>query len=659
MTPETVLRETDAGIAEADRLVALAVDPTQSRTFDNTLLTLSDAAAAVWIAEGRGALIGEVHPDAAIRDAADTARERIDRWRNALVQRDDVAAAVRAFADTPDAAALPDRRRRILDLWLRDLRRAGHGLAPATRAELATLRERIVELSARFGRHLREWSESVELEADALDGLSGSFLDQLPAGGSPGSKSLPIVPSTILPFLEQSSRRDLRELVLTKLLGKAAAENGPILDEILGLRRRIAALMGAASWSDYANELRMSGSAAAVDAFLGRVLPPLQVLATGEQAAMHALLVADGIDDELRAWDWLYYHERQRRSTGLDSSALAEHFPLEAVLDGLFALVRDVFGVAVAEVAAPGGWHPDVRGFVLSDVATGEHLGMCYVDLLARQGKSPGAWVYPLDPGLDRAGSPRRPPVQHLVMNITPAAEGAQPLLPHIDVFTLFHEFGHALEFLLQYAEMCWVNLGSWTERDFIEAPSQIMEHWAWSPEVLRRFARHHRTGAPVPEALLAPLAASRRLNIGTVMLWFVGYKAVLDQALHGPEAVDLTDAYRKAFEVTGFPFVEGTLVPASFFHIVTATYDAGYYGYLWAEAIGDDMFTAFRSGGIFSAEVGRRYREAVLEPGWLVPGRDRVRQFLGRDSSEAAYLERLGIGGTAGRAAEEPADAT
>jgi thimet oligopeptidase len=657
MTPETVLHETDAGIAEADRLVALAVDPTQPRTFDNTLLTLSDAAAAVWIAEGRGALIGEVHPDAAIREAAALARERIDRWRNALAQRDDVAAAVRAFADTPDAAALPDRRRRILDLWLRDLRRAGHGLAPATRAELATLRERIVELSATFGRHLREWSESVELEADALDGLSGSFLDQLPSGESGGSKSLPIVPSTIFPFLEQSSRRDLRELVLTKHLGKAAAENRPILDEILTLRRRIAVLMGAASWSDYANELRMSGSAAAVAAFLDRVLPPLQVLAAEEQAAMHALLVADGIDDELRAWDFPYYHERQRRSTGLDSSALAEHFPLEAVLDGLFALVRDVFGVAVTEEAAPDGWHPDVRGFVLSDAATGEQFGICYFDLLARQGKSPGAWSYPLDPGIDRAGSPRRPPVQHLVANFTPAAEGAQPLLPHEDVVTLFHEFGHALEAVLPHADLCWINFGSWTERDFVEAPSQIMEHWAWAPDVLRRFARHHRTDAPVPEALLAPLAASRRLDIGTVMLWFAGYKAVLDQALHGPEAVDLAEAYRKAFEVTGFPFVEGTHVPASFFHIVGFPYDAGYYGYLWAEAIGDDMFTAFRSGGIFSAEVGRRYRQAVLEPGWLVPGRDRVRHFLGRDPSEAAYLERLGIGGTAGRPAEAPAD--
>jgi len=642
-TPDSIRRETDAGIATADRLVSMVVAPTADRTFENTLVRLSDAAEAVWIAEGRGALMDDVHPDAAVRDAASQAREQIDRWRNSLAERDDVAAAIAAFAETPSAVALSERRRRVLDLWLRDLRRAGHGLSPLARAELTTLRDRIVELSATFGRQLREWSDSVELEQGDLAGLSETFVDQLQDEGQSGSKTLPIVLSTILPFLEQSTRRDLRELLLRKHLNRAAPENEPVLAEIVALRRRIAELIGASSWSDIANEVRMSGSAAGVASFLDRILPPLRRLATDEQGKMHDLLLADGIDDELRAWDLFYYHERQRRLGGLDSAALSEHLPLDAVLQGLFSLVREVFGVTVAEVADPRGWHPDVRLFALTDTATGEHLGDCYLDLLARPGKSPGAWSYPLEPGIRRPGSPARPAVQHLVMNITPGTNEEQPLLTHDDLITVFHEFGHALEASLGRAEVCWSNFASWTERDFIEAPSQIMENWAWSPEVVRRFARHFRTGAQAPDAMLEPLPNSRALDAATMMLWYL-YKAVLDQAIHGHEPVDLEDAYRAAFELTGLPFVEGTSVLASFLHVVIAPYDAGYYAYAWAEAIGDDMFTAFRSGGLFSPEVGRRYRDAVLEPGWLTPGRDRVRAFLGRDPSEVGYLERLGI---------------
>jgi thimet oligopeptidase len=170
------------------------------------------------------------------------------------------------------------------------------------------------------------------------------------------------------------------------------------------------------------------------------------------------------------------------------------------------------------------------------------------------------------------------------------------------------------------------------------------MEHWAWAPEVLRRFARHHATGAPPPDELLERLAASRQLNSGTVHLWWLGYRAVLDQALHGPEPVDSAEANHDAFALTGFPFPDGTYQPASFKHLLG--YDSGYYGYLWAQVFGDDMFSAFRAEGLLSSEVGRRYRAEVLEPTWSVPGRDRVRNFLGRDPSEQAFLERLGIAG-------------
>lgn len=647
MTADTVRQAADEGLGEAERLIAQAVHTAGPRTFENTLVPLSDAAAAVWTADGRGALIGRIHPDSGVRDAANAARERTEKWRNGLAQRDEVAACVRGFAGTREAAGLSGAQRRALLLWLRDLRRAGHELEPSSRVELASLRNRLVELAVVFDRQLRDWSDAIELAPDDLDGLAPAFVEQLPDGSTAGTKSLPIVWSTVLPFLEQSTRRDLREVALRKFLSVAADANRPIVGEILALRRRIAALMGSPSWSQYANEARMSGGAEAVRAFLDRILPPLEALATGERATMRELLHADGVDDELQAWDWFHCHERQRRAIGLDSSALSAHFPLDAVLGGLFDIVRDVFGVEVTEDRTVRAWHPDVRLLVLRDVATGERLADCYVDPFVRAGKSPGAWMDPLEPGSNRSGSPRRPPVLHLVTNLAPAPHrDAQPLLQHDDVATLFHEFGHVLEFGLQRAEV-FLASRSWVELDFVEAPSQIMEHWVWAPEVVRQFARHHETGQPPPEALLERLAESRGLNTGLVVLWYA-YRTVLDQALHGPEPVDPGDAYRQAFALTGFPFPEGTFQPSSFHHILLG-YDAGYYSYLWAEVFGDDMFSAFRSEGLLSGAVGRRYRKEVLEPTWTVPGRDRVRNFLGREPSEEAFFERLGIAGREG----------
>jgi thimet oligopeptidase len=225
-------------------------------------------------------------------------------------------------------------------------------------------------------------------------------------------------------------------------------------------------------------------------------------------------------------------------------------------------------------------------------------------------------------------------------MNVAPARGSASPLLPHDEAANLFHEFGHVLEFGLQRAEVVFVQR-SWSELDFVEAPALMMEHWVWEPAVLRRFARHHDTGKPPPDELLEQLAASRRLNSGIVHLW-LDWPSLLDQALHGPEPVDSGEAYRDAFALTGFPFPEGTYYPASFYHLLTG--DAGFYGYLWADVFGDDMFSAFREDGLLSADVGRRYRAAILEPTWGVPGRDRVRNFLGREPSEQAFLERLGI---------------
>ena len=641
MTPDGVRRAVDESIDAADGLIAQVVAVAEPRTFHNTLAPLMEAVRFVSSADGVGATIGWVHPDEGIREAGAAAEERTERWRTGVAMRGDLAAAVRAYADTDDAGALTGARRRALDLWLRDFRRGGHELSPEAQAEYGRLRDRVTELGVVFARNLAEWSDPLELGPDDLDGLSDAFVAQLPAGAATGSRRLPISYAVVFPFLEQSTRRHLREVALSKFLSRCADVNRPILEEITSIRRQLARIMGVDSWSQFANEAHMSGSRAEVMAFIDGLTPPLQRLAASEQAVMAELLVANGETLPLLASDWPSCHERQRQSLGVDFAELRAYFPLPAVLDGLFEILREIFGVAARRIEAPV-WHPDVLVVELMDDESGELLADVYLDLFVRDGKRPGGWQAAMEPAVNEPGRPRRPASIQLVLNCqAPGADGAA-LLQFDEVVGLFHEFGHTLEFGLVRAEGAPAT-PEWFEIDFIEAPSQIMEHWAWSPDVLRRIGRHHRTGEPPPDELLDRLPEVRRLNSGTHTLYFFMLRTLVDQYLHGPEPVDAEAAYRRAFAVTGFPFMEGTFQPSSFDHIV-AIYDAGFYSYLWAQVFGDDMFSAFREGGLLSGEVGRRYRREVLEPSWSVPGRERVERFLGRPPSDRAFLERLGI---------------
>ena len=642
MTPATVSDAVEAGLAEAERLIGTAIAEPVPRTYDGTIRPLADAAALIWEADGVGASIGYVHPDAAVRDAANAAEERTQKWRAGLARRDDLAAAILAYADTDEAASLDGSRRQSVDLWLRDIRRAGHGLPPEQREEFAALNDRIADLCVAFGRNLGDWHDDMVLGEADLEGLSQTFVDRLPAGPEPGSRLLAAGYATTFAFIEQSPRRDLREIAIAKYYSRAAALNRPILDELVAARRRAASIVGADSWSQFANEARMSGGRAQVMAFLEGLIGPLQTLTTTERAAMLEQLRAAGHDDVVRLSDWIYLNERQRESLGVDFDQLAEYFPIDGLLERMIDLLGDVFGLAIVALPDALVWHPQVRVYRIDDAATGEHLTDVYLDLFARDGKRPGGWMQSLRLPDNTPGRPRRPAVIQLVLNFAAPTGTGPTLLRHDDVAGLMHEFGHVLEFGLARTDGAMVT-ESWGEVDFVEAPSQIMENWAWSPAVIQRLGRHHVTGVPPPDDLVAGLAEARQLNIGTFTLYAFIFRALLDQYLHGPEPVDPMDAYRRAYSVTGFPFMEGTFQPGTFDHI-TGIYDAGFYSYIWAQVFGDDMFSAFRDGGLLSPDVGARYRREVLEPSWGVSGRRRVENFLGRPPSDQAFLERLGI---------------
>ena len=642
-TPDEVRLLTDAAIAEADALVAAAVATGGHGTFEAVLLPFDQADARLGQADAAAAFMAHVHADAAVRDAGQEAEERIERWRVDLPFRDDVAAAITAFSGTATAATLDGEPRRLLDHLARDVRRAGHGLDPATRAEVRSLQGRLVELQSAFQRNIDEVQDGLDLTRDELAGLSDDFVAGLRPGSAPGTYRVSLDSPELYPFLGQARRRDLRRDLERREFNQAREVNEPLLAEALRIRRRIAALLGYPSWAHFAIEVKMAHDPEAVGAFYDGIVPPLQAAMRKELERLDGVLRDDGEEPPLRTWDWRYCDTRVRqRDFAVDPDELRGFLPLQSVFDGLLGLTGEVFGLAYEPIPDAAAWHPDVYRFRVRDAATGAEIGDILMDLHPREGKYGHAAAWALVPGRRLPDGTYQRPLTAIVANLPRPAADSPALLRHEDVVTLFHEFGHVLHMTLTRAELARFS-GANTEWDFVEAPSQILEHWAWQPDVLERFARHHATGEPIPRGLVERLVASRDLDVALRTLRQC-YLGLVDLRLHGPqETVDIGEVDRAAFAVWGLPYNEGTLYPCQFGHLLGG-YDAGYYGYLWSKVYGDDMFGRFEREGVTSPVVGADYRREILEPNGTRDPLDLLRAFLGREPSTATFLRLLGI---------------
>ena len=640
-TADAVRAATDEAIRTADALVADAI--TAAPSFESTLVPLELAGAELVRAYGVGAFLGQVHPDPAVREAGSAAEERINKWRVTLVFRRDLYEAVRAFAETDAAAALDGEDARLLEHWLRDFRRAGHELAPEERSELEQLRGRLVEVEITFQRNVNEYRDGIDVTREQLDGLPDDYVERLSPGETEGTYRVSLDYPQLNPFLEQARDRDLRRALFLKHWSRAVDTNRPLLDEALGLRRRIAELLGQPTWAHHAMEVKMAGSPERVRAFYAELLPSLAATIRGETDRLTELLKADDAELPLSAWDWRYYDEQLRRAEyGVDQNRISEYFALDAVMAGMFALTGDVLGLDYEEVEQTGAWQDSVRLYAIRDRATGAHLAHFYADLFPRDGKFGHAAAFPLVIGHRAASGEYVAPVSAIVANFTPPGGDRPSLLTHNEVETLFHEFGHILHMSLTRAAYARFS-GAETEWDFVEAPSQIMEHWTWEPSVLASLARHHATGEPMPPELVDQLIGARWVNAG-LKIGSQAFYGHLDLALHAePVAPDLDAALRQSYDVTGLPYPEGTFMLSGFAHLVGG-YDAGYYGYLWAEVIGDDMFSRFLAEGVTSPSVGAEYRREILEPNGSRDADDLVRAFLGREPSNAEFLRLRGM---------------
>lgn len=636
------IRDTlDTALDAADETVARIVAPETPLTFDEILLPLEDVSDRLTTVSGRTAFMGYVHPDKAVRTAGKEAEERLAKWGVELAFRRDLFEKVRSFAETEQAALLEGERARLLEFTLRDFRRAGHELDPTERERLKELTNRLVELGVRFEQNIAEHQDHLELGPDDLEGLPDHYVETLEPGDTEDSYKVTMAYPHVFPFMENSPRRDLRKALYLKFQTIAAEPNRPILEEAVRIRKEIASLFGKASWAEHQLEDRMAKHPDAVHRFYEDLRGPLTEAAVAERDRMSELLAKDTGDEEMQVYDRAYYENVLRKTEyGVDQQKIAEYFPLQQVLDGMFELTGRVFGLRYEPVESVA-WHPDVSTHAIIDAESGARIAHFYMDLFPREGKFNHAAAFTLVGGRKLPDGSYQHPVSAIVANLTKPTASRPSLLQHQEVLTLFHEFGHILHQTLTRAEFPRFS-GTNTEQDFVEAPSQIMEHWTWKADVLSRFARHHDTGTPIPEDLVDQLVAAKNLNIALFNLRQMSF-GIMDLALHGPdEEKDLDEILLEGSAVGLLPHQEGTFMLGSFGHLFG--YDAAYYGYLWSVVYGDDMFSRFEEQGYLDPEVGMDYRRTVLEQGGSVDGMDMLRAFLGREPNNAAFLRNLGI---------------
>ena len=643
VTSDGISSDIDRALSTADELVGGLVDAEAPRTYVTVMQPLDDISDILQRAFGETAFMGYVHSDKDVRDAGNQAEEKIQKWGVELVFRPDLYRAVKEFSESPEGAALQGEQARFLKFWLRDLRRAGHELDETSRAEVKKLTERMVEVGIAFQRNIDEHKDHLVVVKEDLAGLPDSYIENLEPGDNQDTYHIGLSYPDVVPFMENSARRDLREQLLRKFNSRAVEPNRPLLEEAVATRGRIAGLFGQASWAHHQMEEKMAKTPEAVRAFYAALTPGLTEGGQSELEVMEALLKSDGEETPLQVFDRSYYETQLRKTEfGVDPMEVAAYFPLQQVLDGMLAITGDVFGVEYRKVETPV-WHPDVLTYAIHDRESGELVSHFHMDLFPRDGKFSHAAAFPLVSGRRLPDGSYQKPLSAIVANFTKPGSDRPSLLQHSEVVTFFHEFGHILHQTLTRAEITRF-AGSSTENDFVEAPSQIMENWTWRPEILRRFARHYQTGEPIPDRLVEQLVAAKNLNIALLTLRQATF-GLLDMWLHdeAPEK-DLDGIMQRATDVSLFPPHEGTFFPASFGHLLGG-YDAGYYGYLWSEVYGDDMWSRFDEEGIDNPVVGLEYRRVILERGGSVDGMDMLREFLGREPNNRAFLKRLGIG--------------
>jgi len=654
-------------LAEAqDEVDAIAAD-TRPPTWENTIERLDRATELLGRRVTPAGHLVAVAETPELREAYNAVLPEMSAFWSRLPLNQALWGRVRAFAETDVAGALTGLARRHLDKTVQEFRRAGADLPERRRARLQDLRVELAQLQQKFSENVLDATAAYELLVEDGARLAGvpdaarrRARQKAKDKGQEGWLLTLDYPSVepILKYCEDRALRAEIHAAYSTRCREGEFDNRGLVARILRLRKEMADLLGYASFPDYKLEDRMARTGARAIAFERDMTERTRPYWRHDIEDLRAHANELGLD-EMEPWDVAWVTERLRRERyDIDDEELRPYFPLDQVLAGLFEIVRRTFGFRVEERTIEEVWHPDVRYYEIF-AEDGTHVGSFYTDWYPRKEKRQGAWMNDFITGGPRTGG-FAPHLGTICGNFTPPDGDVPPLLTHREVETTFHEFGHLLHHCTSRVEIpsrAGINV-AW---DWVELPSQLMENWCWEREALDLFARHHETGEPFPDALFRKLVAARRFMGGWAQMRQLSFGTV-DLALHDELAPKLL-AEAIAGNVDALDHAQGTQVMAyarahfrefapadrfadlhaltSFTHLFSGGYASGYYSYLWSEVLDADVFTRFRSEGIFNRETGRSYVDCILSRGDSAEPEALFREFMGRDPDPTALLER------------------
>jgi oligopeptidase A len=653
-----VVPATDALLANAQAAIdAIAADQ-GSRTYANTLGALE---AATEMLERAMTVVGHLESVAtsdALRDAYNATRPRVSAFWSGLAMNDALYQAIRAFATTEEASALPPTEKRFLQKTLDDFRRHGAELGPGDKAKLQAIEVELTKLTTEFSQNVLDETNAFELiltDEDKIAGLPESAkeaaAENASAKGVEGWRFTLHAPSMI-PVLTYLDDAGIREQVWRAYNTRAvsgARDNRRIIGKVLELRQAKAALLGYADFSDLVTEDRMAKLGTKAKAFIDDLRERSQEAFDRENQELQAYRreIESESAPALEPWDVAYYSEKQRQAKyDFNEEELRPYFPLDRVLEGLFATARALYEIEIVERDA-AAWDSEVKSYAIRE-RDGTMVAAFYVDLFPRENKRGGAWMN----SLISAAYREEAPLPHLGLfcaNVNPPVGGKPALLTHREVETLFHEFGHLLHHCFSKVSVRSL-AGTNVAWDFVELPSQIMENWCWERSGLDLFAAHYETNQRVPDDLYEKMVRARTYRAANAQMRQLGFASV-DLALHqsyDPSKDGDAMAYGRdilqGHSATRLP--EDYAMLAGFGHIFAhpVGYASGYYSYKWAEVLDADAFTRFKKEGITNPEVGRAFRDTILSKGNSEEPEKLYQDFMGRDPKLEPLLERCGL---------------
>ena len=649
-TPEAVEADMKDAIAKANAaLDAIGKQDLTKVSFKSTVAALDDLTYVAGLSANRAGLIKQTNTNAAMREAGENAIKVYQNWAVGIEYREDVYKAVKAFADTKPKLSGEDEK--LFKEVMRDYRRAGLTLPSDKRQEVEKLRKDLAKLGTDFERNILEAKGPVAFTKAELDGVPEDFLSK--PGIKTGDDAYTVLANVTWQFVtvEENAKSEATRKKLYVVHDSLAKDtNVPVLNQMLDLRNKIALRLGYKSWDDYQTETRMAKTGAGAKSYINNLIIGTLPKFSAEVAEMQKMKADDTHDPKavIGVWDWRYYQNQINKTKfTVDKEGLRVYFPFQKVLDGMFAIYQNIFGLKFEQITPSYKWIDDLQLYAVSDAATNEPLGLFYLDNFPREGKFNHFAQFEIIGGkLLSDGKYQRPTVA-LICNFPPPSADKPSLLSHSDVETLFHEFGHALHSIVtraKYGRFAGTNV----PRDFVEAPSQMLQNWVWDKKVLDTFAADYRDPAKkIPAEIIKKMNDSKLASAGVYYRRQFAF-AALDLALHDAHSenapYDCVAISNPILEKVFLPIDPGTTFVSFFGHL--NGYDAGYYGYAWADAIAADMATVFEKSkdGYQDKQAGMRLRKEIYEPGDSRDVAISIKKFLGRDQSIQPFLKKIGI---------------